>query len=214
MKKLLFAVTLTMLFTSAVFAGSCPTNTLNNFLGNSCSVGNLLFSNFTYTSSASGSAVAISASGIEVTPLVVNGEVGLNFSAGWSAGPGQGLDSLIGFTVTAMTGSISDMSLSMGGAGFSNSGVATVAENASNGTNLFVFDDAGGTSLTDSATFVPVTSLTVSKDVTVDGFADGTAAISSVNNLYSSTPEPTTLGLLGTGLIGLAGLLRRFGRSA
>jgi hypothetical protein len=40
------------------------------------------------------------------------------------------------------------------------------------------------------------------------GFFDGSAGLSS-GNTNLSVPEPGTLGLLGTGLVGIAGLMRR-----
>jgi hypothetical protein len=41
------------------------------------------------------------------------------------------------------------------------------------------------------------------------GYFDGTTSISSGDTNIIATPEPGTLGLMGTGLVGLAGILRR-----
>lgn len=55
---------------------------------------------------------------------------------------------------------------------------------------------------------VPVFGATVQLTVSTCGYFNGTAKLASGETFVSSIPEPGTLGLLGTGLIGLAGALR------
>ncbi|GEM_PF-4078342 len=212
MKKLMLTVILTFAFSGLALAGACAPASLTTYLvnGYSCTDGNVTFSNFAYSGTATGGAVAIPASGIEVLPGY--GTSGLKFDAGWSVGPGEGLDSLIGYTATSST--ITGLTLGMAGYGSAKDGIVTVAETTSNGQHLLVYTDSGGTVATDAISFPSVTSLSVTKDITVRGNEAGTATVSAVSNALTTVPEPTALGLFGTGLIGLAGLIRRFRYSA
>jgi len=65
--------------------------------------------------------------------------------------------------------------------------------------------------LTASATFSPVSVVDVVKDITLLGGSNGSAAlVSGVQNQFSEVPEPGSLVLFGSGIAGLAGVLRRF----
>jgi hypothetical protein len=98
----------------------------------------------------------------------------------------------------------------MGGFAHVGNGVVGVAENITGSAiaNLFLYDLAGGTLasqtiLLGNPTMGPIH---VAKDISVNG-NDGLAAISLVINRYSEgVPEPLSLLLMGSGLLGLGAL--------
>lgn len=167
-----------------------------------------LFSNFTYTGSAGGGAVALAASDITVVPDATPFDPGFLFNASWAAGPGQFMDSLIQFDVQSLGNAITDISATMI-SGHVFTGIASVTENTTEG-NILLYDSSLGIHTSDIITFDPTMDVIhVSKDIGVNGGAEGLATISGVTNNFSEVPEPATMLLLGSGLIGLAGYARR-----
>jgi len=204
---------------------TCGNTTLDQYLmpNFTCISGNLMFSNFAYSPSANPSGLEIPASSIHVTPITNTLDEGFQFAGGWNVGTqpdGSSAiqDSVISFTVSTVNGSASleDLSLYFNGS-FSGTGLSSVTEQycangdlatcgAGNSGQIKVANPPGN--FTDPINFNGVTSISISKDISVASGIGGTANISQVINTFSQIPEPTSCLLLGTGLLGL-GLLRR-----
>jgi hypothetical protein len=234
MLKKLSLLTIFGLATTAMTAFATPAcpdgGTLSTFLasGYSCQIGDKIFSNFTYVSSAFGGALAVPAAGITVDTVgpagtgasVFNNNIGLQFNAGWNALAGQTTDADIGFTVTVLGGAISieDFGLAQV-SGVLPNGSATVVENGCGPAPctpselaVMTFDYGGSdTQRVADTMFAPLGSVTVSKDISVTGGTTGSAHLSLVTDTFSQVPEPLSMGLMGGGLalVGLAGLRRR-----
>jgi hypothetical protein len=86
--------------------------------------------------------------------------------------------------------------------------VAWTLVTLSNGTHNYTLTGAvSGTWFNGSTVFGATTQLTIN---TGKGFFNGSTMISSGDtNIVTSVPEPGTLGLLGTGLVGIAGAMHR-----
>jgi len=177
-----------------------------------CQIGDKIFSNFTYTDSATGGAIAVTAAGITVNSVgpgqsVTGSNYGLAFDGSWTALNGQTNDGDIGFTVTVVNGAgmeITDAGLAQT-SGITASGVASVAEQGCSGTGCtpgtwavltlqYGTVDAAASDQWLSATG----SVTVSKDINVVAPTGSFAAISLVTDTFSQTavPEPRALSLL------------------
>jgi PEP-CTERM motif len=224
-------VTLALLvvLASAVFgfAGVCQPNSYDKYLGPgfACGILDKNFFNFSY--STSGFPVGMPPESITVNPLNTPANPGLLFNGPWiSNEPGGGdLESVIGFTVTSSGAPITDLSLQM----FNPVCIGTLqcteqdtetyclgdtfADSCLTGIKgqLLTFAGPGGIGqLSDSVSFAGVREVDVVDDILVgQGGHLSSASIDAVQNNFSETPEPSSIILFGTGILGLAGVLRR-----
>lgn len=171
-----------------------------------------IFYDFSYTSSAFGGANPISANDVMVELIETPFNPGFRFIANWSASSGQGLDSLIRYSVRVLDGGnpIKDITLKMEDYYSSGNGGVAIAETTSLGTeSLFVYSYSGGTKDFDQLFFNPTNGpITIVKDIVVIG-VDGEASVLKVINQFSEVPVPPALFLLGPGLLGLFALKRK-----
>jgi len=211
----------------AAFGSDCIVTTYDQYLGPgfACGIDDKTFNNFSYSTSGTNQ---LPASSITVNPINTPFNPGFLFNAPWGVQAGQTQDSLIGFTVTVNPGGnlINDLSLYMFGAGVLGTGQVSVAETycagdtfadlcakGTEGTLLTILNS--GTSLLHaSVTFNnPVSIVDVRKDIELLGGTNGSAAlVSGVENQFSEVPEPGSLVLFGSGIVGLAGVVRRWAK--
>jgi hypothetical protein len=187
-----------------------------------CTIDDKIFSNFSFATSAQGGATAIFASGITVVPITTAFDPGLQFEANWSASSGQVSDSSIGFTVTVLGGAalIEDASIVQLGGSVIGTGIANVGEGICVGINCqntsFTLNTVNTTDKTliqlgDHQLFSPSGQVRATKDIGVSGNASGFASVNLISDQFSEipVPEPGTMTLFGTGLLGCTAILRR-----
>src|SRR5450755_1671752 len=224
MKQILLLCALLGTSAMAMASVACPVSTYDNYLGNSCTIDDKTFSNWSYTSSASGGAALIPPSGVAVTPITTPNNPGFLFSSGFGVISNQIQDEFFGFTVLVNLGghAIDDITLLQLGSGFTGTGSASVAETVCLGDTfadgclhgtvvpLSTVDNSTLVKLSDHITFAPVLVVDVVKDLELFGGPNGSAFVSGVENQFSEVaPGPSSLLMLGTGIVGLAGILRR-----
>jgi hypothetical protein len=173
--------------------------------GSSFTVGDKVFSDFTFSSIATGGASAVdpalvSLIGSEVDPLTVR----LDYqTAAFFASAGQTQDTVLSFRVTSTRDLITDNHLALVSAAVGPGGVVAIAEEVTAlnpdvlGQKLVFINDSGA-SLQDDAVFAPQTSVRVTTNIGVVG----PGFISDFQQEFTqvAVPEPTSLLLMGLGL--------------
>ena len=211
-----FAVaSLAALAHAAPAAYAVPLTTLTS--GGTLTCGDKYFNAFTYLATGN----MPTTSGVNVVCITDNGNHGIRVQGGFGDLPGGGpSDALLTYTVSVVGTSqlISDAHITgnpevvphVGGAG----AVAvsdTWSEFPGATISIYKINPPGFTHASEAILFPhPVPALHAQKDIFA--FAEnGLAYLSFIDQTYSQTsvPEPGTLGLLGIGLLGLAGYSRR-----
>jgi hypothetical protein len=227
MKLAVMSATMAVVFVSSASASPLPCvsgDSMANYvaLGSvGCTIGNELFSNFVYGSSAHGTGVKVDPSNVFLTPVGAGTyNPGIIFSSsGWvvpSASPTANslVDSTISFTVSILDGSafIEDGTLLLSSYTTRGTGVADITETINPSATQLQVDS--NLPLSAHKTFAPVSSVNVLKDllITVPQSSDagsGFAQINSFEEDFSQTPEPMAPVLVLSGLIALGFQRRR-----
>lgn len=169
-----------------------------------------------------GFSCSVSKGGIFATPnncgqikvnTITSPGVGLEFSSGFTALPLSFDDAVIDYHVSAGSG-INSVGLDFNGT-FWGLAVTSVTESVFSGNQLVGFAQVScgtdvGCNRTDTITLDgSYNNLYIEKDINVSGLA-GIAQASIIDQTFGvDAPEPASLALFGSGLLGLAALLRR-----
>jgi hypothetical protein len=194
-----------LMATCSAWATPCVSASVATYegAGFTCNVGSLIFSNFDVSVLTTGSgSVALG----NIHPFTLGNESGLTLSYS-AVAPNSSSTTDVAWTynVSGNGVSIIDAFLALSG-NTTGAGQSQVGETLSNGVVLSL--SAPGTT---TATFAPIASLAVLKDqVNFVGSGGGSAASSLLTNAFSveTVPEPASLALLGSVLVGF-GILRR-----
>ena len=231
----LVAICLSLLAMSRLNAApiACVNGTFADLLGTNagggCFIDDKLFTNFLFNGTSSGNPAPVVLTSSQVVVNTINNgasDIGFQFVFSLAAGTQQSNDILLQYTASTRSGlaKITSEHLSETG-NFTGTGSAVIDETlcigaafsggscAGTTAALHTFSNSNGIKITDSLSFAPVSILGVRKDINTAGGSSGTATISAAANTVDQAPEPTTMLLMGTGLL-FAGIFSRRSKKA
>ena len=179
----------------------------------SMSVGGLNFGGFTCSITKGGAlATPYNCGEINVNTITQPG-MGIAFSSLFNAAVNSFDDAVLTYNVSSAAG-ISSVGLDFNGT-FFGMGISSVTESIYSGDKLVGFAKvscgvAGGCNQTDHIALDGVyNNLFIKKDIGVVAGSDSYAQASYIDQTFTAAPEPGSTALLGSGLLAIAGLLRR-----
>ena len=192
-----------------------------------CTIGDKLFSNFTFNVTFFGTGADVPAADVSLAPVGAGtSNPGILFSSNAVLVPGADPSALsyvdlgIGFTVSTVDGRnlIEDATLTLSSFAVSGTGRANIGETVTPGSDpalLLAVDSSGP--FVDHTLFTPTNTVSVLKDVIVsvlpsETVGSGTAQIFSFQENFSQIPEPIGSVLIGSGLLALGIWRRRVSR--
>ena len=233
-RKAIWSFVLVGVFTGAAFGAPIVASldltdfhSLTDVIAQGIQVGDKLFDDFLFIPSGTQPTIVPNSDMIQVTGVFINGDYGLKFNGGWSAGGGQIAATSMTYSVTVLDPQmqIDGMELWTSGVGVlgtDQDGRVTIIENllpTDPGLGYapplvpqipeVYYHDGTDHVLQTSASIALRDKVWVLTGVTVNGgyLATGSAQLHEFYQTFSQIPEPATLGLLGIG--GLAVLVRR-----
>jgi len=201
---------------------SCIPGTMESYVSlgeTGCTIEDKTFSKFAYSGD-------VSIGGVSVSPVPIPGNPGVTFTGPWvltgtSSSSEEFLGALINFEAKTASGATSitgaSLTVSWSGTGTFDANVyeelcvgLSLAPNCVSNVRFMHVGDLGSP-ITDSETFAPVSVVGVGgPGMSIqESVFDGTATIASITTQFSeevsSVPDPATVTLFGTGVLGLLG---------